>query len=149
MPGRKAITPKKPLLVEIRAVIRRFLKPDQNVNWPREMATFKRLWAGYPNLSFWLSYEPPFGQTTPEGGPLNMMSWFESIEGKEDLDRAWLLYNWNPAPVRDSSSVEPLSLSNSNSTIDSNDPSAVPLPLPPRRPKTLAEFLKSGKTNSN
>ncbi len=117
------------------AIVQRYLKPAQNVNWPREMATLSRLWTAYPSLPFWLNYELPFGN-----GSLNMMTWFESIEGKEELTRAWLLFNYvpvEPAPVV----LETALGASSEARLDTAPQSSYTPPI--SRPMTVAEFLRS------
>ena len=94
MPRNKAL-PKKnkpPTRAACVAIIRRFLKTDQNISWAREMSIFSRLYEKYPDVSFWQCYELPFGNES-----LNMMSWFESVEGAEEIARAWIIYHWRPA----------------------------------------------------
>lgn len=111
------------------AIVSRFLKPDQTIYWPREMPTWYALWKQYPNLSFWNSYHVPFGD-----GTLNHMTWFETPEGAADLARAWVLYNWTPPE-------EPIQ-SDCINTLDSTTPTKLPCALPPRKPRSVAEWLR-------
>ncbi len=117
--------PKPPSRAQCAEIVKRFLKPDQNITWAREMPTFYRLWKQYPSLDFWTHYELPFGNNS-----LNMMSWFESVEGKEELPRAWLLFNYNP-PVEKVQEIQ----------LDTTVQPVYTVPI--TRPKTVAEFLKT------
>lgn len=121
--------PKPPTRAVCADLIRRFLKEGQTIYWAREMPVFYRLWKLYPSLPFWQHYQLPFGNQS-----LNMMGWFEREEGVTELQRAWLLFNWNP-DAETQPSIEPPAL-------DTNPPSPLSYPLPPRKPRTIAEWLK-------
>lgn len=134
---------KMPKRAESEAIIRRFLKEDQTIYWAREVPTFYRLYKRYPSLAFWQAHELPF--------KLNMMTWFEGPEGQEDLSRAWLLFHYVPAA--------PESLAHNGASSDCQisidgapqagytegigDTLSEHPKLPPRRPRTIAELLRS------
>ncbi len=105
------------------AIIKRYLKPDQNIEWAREMITFAALWKAYPSLPFWMNHELPF--------MLNHMTWFQSVEGAAQLESDYLVFHYNPpAPAE----VAP-------ETLDTTpQPSYTP---PISRPMTVAEFLRT------
>ena len=123
--------PKLPPRAQCDAIVRRYLKPDQNIDWRREMPQMYSLYRRYPSVAFWTHYELPFGN-----GKLNHMSWFDSTEGKDELARAWMLFNYTPpavaAPVLDSVP----------SGIDTAPQPAYNAPTP-ARPRTVAGFLKT------
>ena len=127
---------KRPPIAICDAIVRRFLKPDQNILWSREMPKFTQLWKALPSLSFWQSHELPF--------KLNHMSWFDSVEGKANLESAWVLFHYNPPAV-----TEEEALDNARQMADTpgvDDPSITPFiapPVPPSRPRTVAEMMKS------
>ncbi len=127
-----------PSKVVIGEIVKRFLKPNKNINWMREVPNFYRLWKLYPSLNFWKSYELPFGN-----GTLNMMTWFESIEGVEELQRAWLLYNYHPIEETKSDS-QIINCIDLGSEQDYSSINNKPVILP-RRPSTIAELLSSKK----
>jgi len=121
--------PKRPAIAICDAIVRRFLKPDANIDWTRDMPAFTRLWQAYPSLPFWQAYELPF--------KLNMMTWFESEKGKEELARAWLLWNYTPPPLEEPTPTAP------QSALDAAPEPAYTAPkLPPRRARSVAEFMK-------
>jgi hypothetical protein len=132
---------KAPPIAVCDAIIRRFLKPDQNIDWRREMPAFRAreggLWYMYPSLAFWQGYELPFGN-----GKLNHMSWFLSVEGKAEMDRAWLLFNYNPpqptpTPTQSTLDNAPQGVQDGGDT----EPS-LPPPVTPQRPRTVAEMMR-------
>ncbi len=120
---------KRPPIAWCDAICRRFLKPGQNIYWAREMPCFTKLWQAYPHQRFWEVYELPFSTG------LNHISWFESVEGAEDLKRAWLLFNYTPpAPEV----VAPQAAD----AIGVDGAPQLPYTVPtPARPRTVAGFL--------
>lgn len=124
------VVAKRPPIAWCDAICRRFLKPDQNIHWAREMPCFTKLWQAYPSQRFWEVYELPFSTG------LNHISWFESVEGAEDLKRAWVLFNYTPP------AVETPSLDSAPSGIDTVPQPAYNPPTQPR-PRTVAGFLKT------
>lgn len=148
MPRAKAATPiapKNPKRVESEAIIRRFLKADQPIYWQREMVVWYRLWKQYPSVAFWMAYELPFGEAGG-GKALNMMSWFENPEGQADLARAWLLFHYTPPETTPSSDSQLDSSPQAPYTGGIENPLAPSPPLPPRRPRTIAELLRSASS---
>lgn len=121
--------PKAPPRAVCDAIVRRYLKTDQNIDWRREMPAFYVLFKRYPSLAFWERHELPFGMNT-----LNHMSWFDSVEGQDHLVSAWVVFHYEPpAPVAELSSAV---------TVDTAPQLAYnPPTLPPARPRTVAEFL--------
>lgn len=135
------------------AIIRRFLKTDQNIDWRREMPAFRGgergLWRAYPSLAFWQGLELPFG-----GGEhaLNHMSWFGTVEGKAHLERAWLLFGYNPSQpeVVPQSTPQPQSpsiLDNGGQVADHSGDAIATLSIPPppvlpARARTVAEMMR-------
>lgn len=116
------------------AIVKRFLKLDQNIYWPRELPTLYRLLKQYPDPVFWECYCLPFGEDGLHA--LNHMSWFESDEGKAALSRAWLLYNWTPPEPVAPETHDILGL-------DADDPTQLSCPiLPEPKPRTVAEWLR-------
>ena len=108
------------------AIIKRYLKPDQNIEWAREMATFAALWKQYPSLAFWTHHEIPF--------MLNHMSFFQTVEGAAMLESDWAVFHYNPPePAPESAALDTVPQSAYN----------VPYNPTPVRPRTVAEFLKS------
>jgi hypothetical protein len=106
------------------AIIKRYLKPDQNVDWAREMITFAALWKQYPSLDFWTRHELPFA--------LNHMSFFQTPEGAAMLESDWAVFHYNPAaPAQE--------------VLDNTPQPAYTVPYTPpvARPRTVAEFLKT------
>lgn len=117
-------------------IIKRYLKVDQKIQPGRDLAAFYRLWKQYPSEAFWLTYELPFGLNT-----LNFFTWFEGQEGKDELDRAWLMFNYVP---KDQGVTTPKSEPFSE-VIDNNTEPDYDVPKPihiPPKPKTVAEWLK-------
>ncbi len=105
------------------AIIKRYLKPDQNVEWAREMITMAALWKAYPSLEFWMNHELAF--------PLNHMTWFQSVEGAAQLESDFLVFNYNP-PAPAEVTLE--------STLDTSPQPTYNPPI--SRPATVAEFLR-------
>ncbi len=131
MAFRKTATPsasKPPTRAQCDAIIRRYLKEDQNIEWKREMPTFYSLWKQYPSFAFWTRHEIPFR--------LNHMSFFQTVEGAAMLQSDWLVFHYEvpkeaPVPVESISLIDTLS-----------QPIYNPL-YTERRPRTVAEFLKT------
>ncbi len=127
---------KRPPIEVCDAIVRRYLKPDQNIAWSREMPTFTRLYKRYPSVAFWQAYELPFGN-----GTLNMMTWFESVEGVEELKRAWLLFHYTPPASEDPPSTPQVApQEQTQSAVDTTPQPPYTAPRP-SRPKTVAAFL--------
>ncbi len=124
---RKATTaPKGPSRDQRATIIQRYLKDDQNVHWAREMVTFAALWKAYPSIAFWTRHELPFR--------LNHMTWFQSVEGAAQLESDWTVFHYVPsAPQED--------VGQSTQTLDT--PHEPTYHVPHRRPRTVAEFLKT------
>ncbi len=119
---------KLPTLAARDAMVRRYLKPDQNIDWRREMPAFVELFKRYPSVEFWTHHELPF--------KLNHMSWFTSIEGAVQLESDWSVFHYHPS--------EPAS----NTVLDINLQSAYngnSVATPPPRPVTVAQFLSQPK----
>ena len=111
------------------AIIKRYLKPDQNVEWAREMITFAALWKAYPSIAFWTRHELPF--------MLNHMSWFQSVEGAAQLASDWLVFHYET--TSDPSSTPQVTLG-----VDTSSQPDYTVPyVTSARPKTVAEFLKT------
>ncbi len=136
--------PKPPSRAQCAEVVRRYLKEGATIYWAREMSCLYRLWKLYPSLPFWMGYQLPFG--TEGQHALNMMSWFEGEEGAADLARAWLLFNWTPAEPTLPAAPDLAALEGQPSTeppsIDSHPPSQLGYVITPRKPRTVAEWLK-------
>lgn len=120
--------PKRPPVAQCDAIIRRYLKPDQNIDWAREMITFSALWKAYPSLAFWTHHELPFA--------LNHMTWFQSVEGAATLESDWVVFHYEiPMPS------EP-TVGSRESALDITPQPVYTAPTPVI-PRTVAEFLKS------
>jgi len=127
------------------AICRRFLKTTQNIEWRREMPQFYNLWKQYPSLPFWQGYELPFGNNR-----LNHMSWFISVEGKAELERAWVLFNYHPVqsvppPIQSSLDNAPQGVQDKGDKDGGYAASSLPPPPPPitsTRPRTVAEMMR-------
>lgn len=129
---------KLPSRAVLDAIIRRFLKEGQNIYWAREMPVMYRLYKAYPSLVFWQAYELPFGQNT-----LNMMGWFERGEGKVELERAWLLFNYNPPSLAAPPPSPPLDAAPKVADTEGESEPSLPPPIAgPRRARTVAELMK-------
>lgn len=115
------------------AIIRRFLKPDQTIYWAREIPKWYSLYKQYPSVAFWQVYELPFGN-----GSLNHMSWFDGVEGKVELERAFLLWSYNPPPL------PPLDAApKAADTEGESEPLLPPPRAGPRRARTVADMFRS------
>lgn len=130
---------KPPPRAQCTAVVERYLKQGQTIYWAREMATWSRLWKLYPDLAFWMGYELPFGEGIHG---LNMMSWFEGEEGAADLARAWLLYRWVPPEAAAEPPSPPDGQPSMGAPLDDAAPSQLSYPIAPRKPRTVAEWLR-------
>lgn len=134
----KAKKPKDPLAPPSRAVcgsiIKRFLKEDQPIVWGRDLSAFYRVWKQYPSVPFWEAYELPFGNMS-----LNMMTWFEGVEGQEELTRSWLLYHYTPPPIEEPT-LDNLSTVDITPELSYDRPPTISTP---RRARTVAELLAS------
>lgn len=121
--------PKLPPRAACDAIVRRFLKEDQNIEWGREMPKMYQLYKAYPSRAFWERHELPFGMHT-----LNHMSWFDSEEGKAHLESAWTLFHYTPPEP------DPVPL------LDTTGVDTTPQPAyhcTQARPKTVADFLRA------
>ncbi len=119
--------PKRPPIATCDAIVRRYLKPDQNIDWAREMPTFTNLWKRYPSLEFWTRHELPFA--------LNHMTYFESVEGAAQLESDWVVFHYDPSCTPH---VTP------QVELDTTPQPVYNAPTPqPVRSRTVAEFLKT------
>ena len=117
------------------AICRRFLKEGTTIFWAREMSAFYRVWKRYPSVPFWQAYELPFGNHS-----LNMMSWFERGEGPAELERAWVLFHYNPPNPE---AINTSTLDIGGQAEDTSPVSVIPSPVViPSRPRTVAEMMK-------
>ena len=124
------------------AIVRRFLKENQNIDWRREMPKFFQLFKRYPSLDFWQKHEPPFGLHR-----LNHMSWFESVEGQAHLDSAFPLFHYNPpdptvTPPSQLSTLDNLPQTSDNGGVSETVTPPLPPPSYPDRPRTVADMLR-------
>lgn len=135
----KNTVPKPPSRAKCYSIIERYLKVGQKILPGRDLAAFYRLWKQYPSEVFWLTYELPFGLNS-----LNFFTWFEGVEGKAELDRAWLMFNYIPKDQEvETPKSEPFSEVIDNST-EPNYDTNIPKPIcAPSKPKTVAEWFKN------
>lgn len=136
-----SVTPKPPPRAACYSIIERYLKVGQKILPGRDLAAFYRLWKQYPSEAFWRTYELPFGLNS-----LNFFTWFEGQEGRDELNRAWLMFNYVPKDQGVTTpKSEPFSeVIDNNTEPDYNPPQLSPT-LQPRKPNTVAEWLKSKK----
>lgn len=134
----KAPTIKSPPIAVCDAIVRRFLKPDQNIFWGREMPAFHNLFKLYPDVKFWQTHELAF--------KLNHMSWFSSVEGKAHLEHAWVLFNYTPPPITDPILDNgPQGVQDSGVLAQEEAPQFI---APPRRARTVAEMMAKQPSSS-
>ena len=125
--------PKPPPRAQVEAIVRRYLKPDQTPNWRQEMPLAYGLLKAYPSVAFWTRHELSFA--------LNSLAWFLTEQGKAQLESDWVVFHWDGSPTP---AAEPPSEAVAQATVDTSpqlDYNAVM--LPPARPRTVAQFLKT------
>lgn len=67
--------------------IKKFLKEDANIFWPKEMKMVKNLLKIFPNEDFWNNLELGF--------KLNSICWFLSDDGRNVLNKEYKKFNFN------------------------------------------------------
>jgi hypothetical protein len=65
--------------------VKKFLKEDSNIIWPKEMKMVKMLFKIFPNESFWESLKLNF--------KLNSLCWFLSDDGRKFLNTEYKKFN--------------------------------------------------------
>lgn len=65
--------------------IKKFLKNNKDIIWPKEMKMVKSLLNIFPNEEFWLNLETGF--------KLNSLCWFLSDDGRDFLNKEYKKFN--------------------------------------------------------
>ena len=72
--------------------IKKLLKDNNNIIWPREMKMVKSLFKIFPNEQFWNSLELNF--------KLNSLCWFLSDDGRKFLNQEYKKFNLNLPEIK-------------------------------------------------
>jgi hypothetical protein len=72
--------------------IKKFLKDNSNIVWPKEMRMVKTLFKIFPNEDFWDNLELAF--------KLNSLCWFLSDDGRKFLNKEYKKFNLNLPEVK-------------------------------------------------
>lgn len=75
-----------------KAFIKRLLKENSKIIWPKEMKMVKSLVKIFPNENFWNSLELNF--------KLNSLCWFLSDDGRKFLNKEYKKFNLNLPEVK-------------------------------------------------
>lgn len=92
---------------------------------PEQLKMARKLLKLYPKLAFWSVVELPY---KPQS-----LDWFFTADGKEFLLKQYALSKFEEPPKE--------KIEISNKPVDNT-----PIDLPPRKPKSVIDFLKYGKT---